>query len=243
VSHELSRVREAAKEGTGRRSSRRCFTMSRWTRLRSAYMALSPKAAAGVDGVTFEQYGERLAENLRALHSRLHRGAYRAKPSRRAFIPKPDGRQRPLGIATLEDKIVQRAVVEVLNAIYEVDFLGFSYGFRPHRSAHGALDALAVGIEHRRVNFVLDADIRDFYGTIDHGWMMKFVEHRIADERMLRLIRKWLSAGVIEEGVWTETTEGVPQGARSRVCLRTSTCTTSSTFGPSSGDGSMRAAT
>ncbi len=212
VSHELSRVREAARRDRTAKFTA-LFHHVTMDRLRSAYLALSPKAAAGVDGVNFEQYGERLAENLRALHSRLHRGAYRAKPSRRAFIPKPDGRQRPLGIATLEDKIVQRAVVEVLNAIYEVDFLGFSYGFRPNRSAHGALDALAVGIEHRRVNFVLDADIRDFYGTIDHGWMMKFVEHRIADERMLRLIRKWLSAGVIEEGVWTETTEGVPQGA------------------------------
>ena len=212
VSHELSRVREAARRDRTAKFTA-LFHHVTMDRLRSAYLALSPKAAAGVDGVNFEQYGERLAENLRALHSRLHRGAYRAKPSRRAFIPKPDGRQRPLGIATLEDKIVQRAVVEVLNAIYEVDFLGFSYGFRPHRSAHGALDALAVGIEHRRVNFVLDADIRDFYGTIDHGWMMKFVEHRIADERILRLIRKWLSAGVVEEGVWTETTEGVPQGA------------------------------
>ena len=176
-------------------------------------MALSHKAAAGVDGVTWVQYGEHLEENLQDLHARLHRGAYRAQPSRRVFIPKPDGQKRPLGIAVLEDKIVQRAVVEVMNAIYEVDFLGFSYGFRPARSAHMALDALSVGISRRTVNFVFDADIRDFYGTIDHEWMMKFVEHRIADRRVLRLIQKWLTAGILQEGSWTETTEGVPQGA------------------------------
>ena len=209
VSSELERVREVARKDRKAR-----FTaLLHHVRLRSCYIALSHKAAAGVDGVTWEQYGERLEENLQDLHARLHRGAYRAQPSRRVFIPKPDGKKRPLGIAVLEDKLVQRAVAEVMNAIYEVDFLGFSYGFRPGRSAHMALDALSVGITRRAVNFVFDADIRDFYGTIDHGWMMKFVEHRIADRRMLRLIQKWLKAGVLQEGSWTETTEGVPQGA------------------------------
>jgi RNA-directed DNA polymerase len=147
--------------------------------------------------VTWEQDRENLEENLLDLHTRLHRGAYRARPSRRVYIPKADGRQRPLGIASLEDKLVQRAVVEVLNAIYEVDFLGFSYGFRPQRSPHTALDALAVGILRKKVNWVLDADLRGYFDAIDHGWLVKFVEHRIADRRVLRLIQKWLSAGWI----------------------------------------------
>ena len=167
----------------------------------------------GVDGVTWASYGMNLEANLEDLHARVHSGAYRARPSRRAYIPKADGRQRPLGIAALEDKIVQRAVVEVLNAIYEEDFLGFSYGFRPGRSPHDALDALAVGIERKKVNWVLDADLRDFFSTLDQAWLMKFLEHRIADKRVLRLIRKWLSAGVIEDGKWSETPEGSPQGA------------------------------
>jgi RNA-directed DNA polymerase len=182
-------------------------------RLWAAYWALKPKAAPGVDGVTWADYGRDLEENLRDLHARVHRGSYRARPSRRAYIPKPDGRQRPLGIAALEDKLLQRAVVEVLNAVYEADFLGFSYGFRPGRRPHDALDALAVGIEKRKVNWILDADIRGFYDAIDHGWMLRFLEHRIADRRMLRLIRKWLKAGVIERGEWSETVEGTPQGA------------------------------
>ena len=182
-------------------------------RLRAAYRAIRPNAAPGVDGVTWRDYGRDLEENLRDLHARVHRGAYRAKPSRRAYIPKTDGRQRPLGVASLEDKIVQRAVVGVLNAIYEVDFLGFSYGFRPGRSPHDALDALATGIQRRRVNWVLDADIRGFFDTIDHGWLLRFLEHRIADSRVLRLIRKWLGAGVIEDGTWTACDEGTPQGA------------------------------
>lgn len=182
-------------------------------RLRDAYLKLQKRAAPGVDGVTWEQYGENLEANLLDLHARLHRGAYRARPSRRVYIPKADGRQRPLGIASLEDKLVQRAVVEVLNAIYEVDFLGFSYGFRPQRSPHTALDALAVGILRKKVNWLLDADIRGFFDAIDHGWLVKFIEHRIADRRVLRLIQKWLSAGVMEEGRWTASEEGSPQGA------------------------------
>jgi group II intron reverse transcriptase/maturase len=182
-------------------------------RLRAAYWAISPKAAPGVDGMTWEAYGQNLGANLQDLHARLHTGRYRARPSRRAYIPKADGRQRPLGIAALEDKIVQRAVVEVLNAIYEVDFRGFSYGFRPGRGPHHALDALAVGIERKNVNWVLDADIREFFTSLDHRWLMRFLEHRIADQRVLRLIRKWLSAGVIENGEWSQTVDGAPQGA------------------------------
>jgi len=182
-------------------------------RLREAFRALRPAAAAGVDGVTWEAYGRDLEGNLRDLHRRVHAGAYRARPSRRAYIAKADGRLRPLGIASLEDKLLQRAVVEVLSAIYEEDFLGFSYGFRPGRSPHRALDALAVGIGRRRVNWVLDADIRDFFGSLDHSWLRRMLEHRIADKRVLRLIDKWLAAGVIEDGSWTQSTDGVPQGA------------------------------
>jgi group II intron reverse transcriptase/maturase len=182
-------------------------------RLRGAYRAISPRAAAGVDGVTWQSYGQQLEDNLHDLHARLHRGAFRAKPSRRVHIPKADGRLRPLGIAALEDKIVQRAVVEVLNAIYETDFLGFSYGFRPGRSPHDALDALAAGILKKRVNWVLDADIRDYFSSLDHSWLERFLGHRIADRRVLRLIQKWLRAGVIEDGSWTDSDEGTPQGA------------------------------
>ena len=182
-------------------------------RLRAAYCVLRPKAAPGVDGVTWADYGSDLEENLRDLHARVHRGAYRARPSRRVYIPKPDGRLRPLGIVALEDKIVQRALVEVLNAIYEADFLGFSYGFRPGRSPHHALDALAAGIVGKRVNWVLDADFSDYFSSLDHQWLMKFLEHRIADRRVLRLIQKWLAAGVIENGSWTAFEEGVPQGS------------------------------
>jgi RNA-directed DNA polymerase len=182
-------------------------------RLREAFVALKRQASPGVDGVTWEAYGRNLEANLQDLHARLHRGAYRPKPSRRVFIPKADGRQRPLGIATVEDKIVQSAVVEVLNAIYEADFVGFSYGFRPGRSQHDALDALTVGLWRKRVNWVLDADIRDFFTSLDHGWLRKFVEHRIGDRRVLRLIQQWLEAGVIEDGDWAESEEGTPQGA------------------------------
>jgi len=182
-------------------------------RLRAAFRAINPNAAAGVDEVTWAAYGQDLEENLRDLHDRLHAGRYRAKPSRRVYIPKADGRLRPLGIAALEDKIVQRAVVEVLNAVYEADFRGFSYGFRPGRGPHDALDALAAGIYKKRVNWVLDADIRDFFGQLDRAWLRKFLEHRIADKRVLRLIDKWLAAGVVEDGVWYQTMQGSAQGA------------------------------
>jgi group II intron reverse transcriptase/maturase len=182
-------------------------------RLRAACVAINPKAAPGVDRVTWDAYGQDLRENLEDLLGRVHSGAYRASPSRRVYIPKADGRLRPLGIATLEDKIVQRAVVEVLNAVYEADFLGFSYGFRPGRGPHQALDALVAGIMNRRVNWVLDADIRDFFGQLDRDWLEKFLRHRIADERVLRLIGKWLAAGIIEDGEWTESEKGSPQGA------------------------------
>jgi len=178
-----------------------------------AFHQLKARAAPGVDGVTWEAYAGALDGNIDDLHRRVMRGGYRAKPSRRQYIPKADGRQRPLGIAALEDKIVQRALVEVLNAIYETDFLGFSYGFRPGRSQHDALDALAFGITRRAVNWVLDADIRAFFDSISHAWMMRFLEHRIGDRRVLRLIAKWLKAGVMEEGALTESTEGTPQGA------------------------------
>jgi RNA-directed DNA polymerase len=181
--------------------------------LREGFKALRREAAPGVDGTTWEAYGRDLESNLQGLHTRLHRGAYRAKPSRRVYIPKADGRQRPLGVASLEDKVVQRALVEVLNAIYEPDFLGFSYGFRPGRSQHDALDATVVGVERRKVSWVLDADVADFFTGLDLGWMAKFLEHRIADKRILRLIQQWLTAGVVDEGTWTACEKGTPQGA------------------------------
>lgn len=208
----LDRVREAARRDKDAKFTA-LFHHITLDALHRAFLSLKRKAAAGVDAVTWEQYAQDVEGNLAALHARLHKGAYRAKPSRRVFIPKADGRQRPLGIASLEDKIVQRAVVEVLNAIYENDFVGFSYGFRPGRGQHDALDALAAGIAWKKVNWVLDADIRGFFDSIDHGWLVKFVEHRVADRRVLRLIQKWLNAGVLEEGRWTETEEGTPQGA------------------------------
>jgi group II intron reverse transcriptase/maturase len=181
-------------------------------RLRTAYHGLKRNAAAGVDGETWRAYGDNLEAKLRDLADRLKRGAYRAKPVRRAFIPKADGRQRPLGVPALEDKLVQRAVVEVLNAIYEEDFLGFSYGFRPGRSPHHALDALSAGITTRKVNWVLDADIRSFFDTLSHEWLIRFVEHRIADRRVVRLIQKWLRAGVLEDGKRIVSEVGTVQG-------------------------------
>jgi RNA-directed DNA polymerase len=181
--------------------------------LRCAFFDLKKDAAPGIDGETWEHYGEDLDRKLTDLHRRVHAGTYRAQPSRRKYIPKPDGRQRPLGIAALEDKLVQGAVVAILTPIYEAEFLGFSYGFRPGRSQHQALDALHVGITRRKVNWVLDADIARFYDTINHKWLVRFMEHRIGDRRIIRLIQKWLKAGVMEEGRKIETNEGTPQGA------------------------------
>jgi group II intron reverse transcriptase/maturase len=208
----LERIRQAAKEDRKQRFTALLHHVYDVERLRAAYHALKRDAAAGVDGETWQHYGEGLEGNLADLAERLKRGAYRAKPVRRAYIPKADGRQRPLGVPTLEDKIVQRAVVEVLNAIYEQDFLGFSYGFRPGRNQHQALDALAVGIEARSVNWVLDADLRGFFDTLDHGWLVKFVEHRVGDRRVVRLIQKWLRAGVLEDGRRARSEVGTVQG-------------------------------
>jgi len=181
--------------------------------LRGAYFGLKRDAAPGVDGETWRAYGEQLEDNLRDLSERLKRGAYRAKPVRRVLIPKADGGVRPLGVTTLEDKLVQRAVVEVLNPIYEADFLGFSYGFRPGRGPHDALDALYVGITERRVNWVFDLDIREFFTSIRREWLVKLVEHRIADRRIVRLIQKWLNAGVLEDGKLIQSEVGTPQGS------------------------------
>src|SRR5205814_1516791 len=181
--------------------------------LRLAFFALKRNAAAGVDGLMWRDYGADLEPKLEDLHARVQRGAYRALPSRRQYIPKPDGRQRPLAVAALEDKIVQRATVAVLNAIYEEDFLGFSYGFRPRRGPHDALDALVVGIERRKVNFILDADIQSFFDTVSQEWLIRFVEHRIGDQRIIPLIRKWLRAGVLEDGIVRASARGTAQGA------------------------------
>jgi len=208
----LDRVREAAERDRKQRFTALLHHVYDVEHLRTAYHALKRDAAAGIDGETWEHYGEALEANLQDLAGRLTRGAYRAKPVRRVFIPKADGRLRPLGVPALEDKLVQRAVVGVLNAIYEVDFLGFSYGFRPGRSPHGALDALTVGITTKRVNWVLDADIRGFFDTLDHGWLVKFVEHRVAARRVVRLIQKWLNAGVLEDGQRTRSEVGTVQG-------------------------------
>src|ERR1700693_682198 len=179
-----------------------------------AYISLKKRAAPGVDGVTWDQYGVDLEANLTDLHARVHAGTYRALPSRRKYILKADGKQqRPLGIAALEDKIVQAAVVAILTPVYEAEFLGFSYGFRPGRSQHQALDALYVGLTRRKVNWVLDADIARFFDAISHKWLITFMEHRIGDRRIIRLIQKWLKAGVMEDGRKIETDEGTPQGA------------------------------
>jgi group II intron reverse transcriptase/maturase len=212
VSQALERVRQAARTKKKERFTALLHHVS-IDLLRLSFYALKRQAAPGVDGVTWQDYEGQLENNLQDLHARVHRGAYRALPSRRKYIPKPDGRQRPLGIAALEDKVLQRAVVAVLNAIYEEDFLGFSYGFRPRRSQHDALDALMVGIQRRNVNWILDADYRSFFDTMSHDWLVRFLKHRIGDERMLRLIRKWLKAGVLEDGVVTLSEMGTPQGA------------------------------
>ncbi len=208
----LERVREAARKDGKLKLTALLHHVS-IDLLRSSYHSLKKQAAPGVDGMTWEEYGRDLEERLADLHGRIHRGAYRAQPSRRVWVPKADGRQRPLGIAALEDKIVQCAVGTVLNQIWEEDFLGFSYGFRPERSQHDALDALWVGIVRKNVNWILDLDIRSFFDKLQHSWLIQFVEHRIGDRRVVRLIQKWLKAGVMEQGQWNETKEGSPQGA------------------------------
>jgi RNA-directed DNA polymerase len=208
----LERVRQAAVKDKKLRFTALLHHIYNLETLRMAYSSLKKEAAPGVDGETWRHYGEELEANLQDLSERLKRGAYRAKPVRRAYIPKADGRQRPLGVTALEDKIVQRAAVEVLNAIYETDFLGFSYGFRPGRSQHQALDALYTGLLTRKVNWVLDLDIRGFFDGLSHEWLVKFIEHRVADRRVVRLIQKWLNAGVLEDGKRIPVEEGTPQG-------------------------------
>jgi group II intron reverse transcriptase/maturase len=208
----LERIRQRAKERKKEKFTALLHHIS-VEHLEASFFELKENAAAGVDELTWRDYGQNLKSNLEALHARVHRGAYRPLPSRRVYIPKSDGGQRPLAVAALEDKIVQRAVVAVLNAIYEEDFLGFSYGFRPGRSAHDAMDALCVGIDRRKVNVILDADIRSFFDTVDPQWLLRFVEHRIGDKRIIRLIQKWLRAGVLEDGIVSVSERGTAQGA------------------------------
>ncbi len=212
LSQRLDRVRERAKSHKAERFTSLLHYITPEV-LGLAFSWLKRDAASGIDGVKWKDYEANQEAQLADLHKRLHRGGYRALPSKRKYIPKADGKLRPLGIAALEDKIVQRAVVEVLNAIYEKDFLGFSYGFRPGRGQHDALDALAVGISSRNVNWILDADVSKFFDTVNHDWLMQFVAHRINDPRILRLIQKWLKAGVMDAGEYQETNEGTPQGA------------------------------
>jgi len=212
VSQGLAGVRKAARENKEMKFTALLHHLT-VDLLRDSFYSLKRKAAPGVDGVTWQEYETGLEGRLVDLHSRVHRGAYRALPSRRVFIPKADGRQRPLGVAALEDKIVQQGVVTILNQIYEEDFLGFSYGFRPGRSQHDALDALSYALLKKKVNYILDADVRSFFDNLDKSWMIRFIEHRVADPRILRLIQKWLKAGVMEEGKWSEPETGTPQGA------------------------------
>ena len=212
VSQALDRVRTAARH----RKKERFTTLFHHLSLdlfREAFLALKRDAAPGVDGLSWPDYEADLERNLMDLHDRVHRGAYRALPSRRRYIPKSDGRQRPLAVAALEDKIVQKATVAVLNAIYEEDFLGFSYGFRPRRSQHDALDALVVGITSTKVNYILDCDLRTFFDSVSQDWLVRFLNHRISDPRIIRLIQKWLKAGVLEEGVVTTSETGTGQGS------------------------------
>lgn len=212
VSQALGRIRQAAKQ-----RKKEVFTSLLHhisiDLLRLSFFAIKKDAASGVDGLTWQDYGADLERKLADLHDRVHRGAYRALPSRRQYLPKPDGRQRPIAIAALEDKIVQRATVAVLSAIYEEDFLGFSYGFRPKRSQHDALDALVVAITSKKVNYILDADIRGFFDEVNRSWLTRFLEHRIGDPRILHLIQKWLKAGILEDGVVTNSEKGTPQGS------------------------------
>jgi RNA-directed DNA polymerase len=212
VSQALGRVRQAARQRKKERFTALFHHLS-IPMLRTAFFALKRDAAPGIDGLTWRTYEADLDRRIEVLHERVHRGAYRAQPSRRYYIPKPDGRERPLAIAALEDKIVQRAAVAVLNAIYEEDFLGFSYGFRPGRGQHDALDALTVGITRTKVNYILDADIRSFFDEVSQDWLIRFLEHRIGDRRIIRLIRKWLKAGVLEEEVVTVSDKGTGQGS------------------------------
>jgi RNA-directed DNA polymerase len=212
VSQGLAGVRKAAREHKEMKFTALLHHLN-VDLLQESFYSLKRKAAPGVDGVRWQEYESGLENRLVDLHGRIHRGAYRALPSRRVYIQKEDGRQRPLGVAALEDKIVQQAVATVLNQIYEEDFLGFSYGFRPGRSQHDALDALSYTLLKKKVNYILDADIKSFFDNLDKSWLMKFVEHRVADPRILRLIRKWLKAGVMEEGQWSEPQTGTPQGS------------------------------
>jgi group II intron reverse transcriptase/maturase len=212
VSQGLAGVRKAARENKEMKFTALLHHLT-VDLLRESFYSLKRKAAPGVDGVSWQEYETGLEDRLIDLHSRVHRGAYRALPSRRVYIEKEDGRQRPLGVAAVEDKIVQQGVVTILNQIYEEDFLGFSYGFRPGRSQHQALDALSYALLKKKVNYVLDADVRSFFDNLDKSWVIKFVEHRVADPRILRLIQKWLNAGVMEEGKWSETKTGTPQGS------------------------------
>jgi RNA-directed DNA polymerase len=212
VSQALDRVRQAARQRKKEKFTALLHHVNIDTLL-LAFHALRRRAAPGVDGVTWQAYEADLDCKIADLHDRIHRGAYRPQPSRRTYIPKADGRQRPLAIAALEDKIVQGATVVVLNAIYEEDFLGFSYGFRPGRGPHDALDALVVGITSRKVNHILDADIRSFFDSVSQEWLIRFVEHRIGDKRIVRLIRKWLKAGILEDEVVTVSDRGTGQGS------------------------------
>src|ERR1700733_3225601 len=210
VSQALERIRQAARQRKKERFTSLLHHIN-VDLLRLAFFELKRNAAPGVDGLTWQDYEADLELRLEDLHARVQRGAYRALPSRRVYIPKPDGRQRPLAVAALEDKIVQRAVVALLNAIYEEDFLGFSYGFRPGRGAHDALDALCVGIHSKKVSFILDADIRSFFDEISQEWLVRFLEHRVGDRRIIRLIQKWLKAGILEDGVVTISDRGTGQ--------------------------------
>ena len=212
VSQALERIRRVAKERKKEKFTSLLHHIS-IDLLDEAFFELKEEAAPGVDGLTWTEYEQNLDRNIEDLHARVHRGAYRALPSRRVYIPKPDGRQRPLAVAALEDKIVQRATAAVLNAIYEEDFLGFSYGFRPGRGTHDALNALCVAIERKKVNWILDADIRSFFDEISQEWLIRFLEHRIGDRRIIRLIQKWLKAGVLEDGIVSASDRGTGQGS------------------------------
>src|SRR3954462_6606592 len=211
VSQALERVRQAARQRKKERFTSLLHHVDR-AMLRTAFYAIKRDAAPGVDGVTWETYEQDLDRQIEDLHARVRSGAYRAQPSRRSYIPKEDGSKRPLAVAALEDKIVQRAVAAVLSAIYEEDFLGFSYGFRPGRSQHDALDALIVGISSRKVNFILDADIRSFFTEVSQEWVVRLLEHRIGDKRIIRLVQKWLRAGILEDGIVTIEETGTGQG-------------------------------